>query len=68
MMAAPPSLPPIAIFPTSISAQHTLKKADLLSNDIDRLFSRQRLGDRGAGFNRRKLSDRGVEISSRVRQ
>jgi hypothetical protein len=39
-MAASPLLPPIAIFRTSISAQHTLKKANLLGNDIDRLLSR----------------------------
>jgi hypothetical protein len=33
-----PSLSPIPVFPTSITAQHTLKNADLLSNDIDLLF------------------------------
>ena len=54
--------------PASISTQHALKKADLLGNNIDRLLSLQRLGDRSAGFNRRKLSDRLGEISSRVRQ
>jgi hypothetical protein len=54
----------MAVFCTSISAQRALKKADLLSNDIDRLFSRQRLGDRSAGFNRRQLSDRDGEFET----
>jgi hypothetical protein len=42
----------VRVLPASIWAQHTLKEADLLGNDIDRLFSRQRFGDRSAGFNR----------------
>lgn len=59
---------PIAVVPQSISAQHTLKKADLLGNDIDRLLSLQWLGDRSSGFNRCQLPDCSVQISSRVRQ
>ena len=61
-------LGPVGVLPTSISAQHTLKKADLLGNDVDRLLSGQRPGYRSAGFNRCELADCSVQISSRVCQ
>jgi hypothetical protein len=35
----------VGIFSPFISTQHTLKKANLLSDYIDRLFSRHRLGN-----------------------
>ena len=36
----------------SISTQHTLEKADVLGDYVDRLFCRHRLGDWCAGINR----------------
>jgi hypothetical protein len=47
-MAASHLLGPVGV---SITAQDTLKKADLLGNDIDRFVSLERFGDRTAGFN-----------------
>jgi hypothetical protein len=40
------------ILPPSISTQHTLKKADLLGDYIDRLLSRHRLGNRCPSIDR----------------
>jgi hypothetical protein len=60
-------LGPVSIFPASISAQHTLKKADLLCDYFDSLFFRQRLGNRTPGMDRFQLSDCIGEIPSRVR-
>jgi hypothetical protein len=45
-------LRPLGIVPISVSAQHALKKTDLLSDYVDSLISCQRLGDRSAGINR----------------
>jgi hypothetical protein len=42
----------VGIFPTSISTQHALKKADLLCDYSDRLHFRQRLGNWSPGINR----------------
>jgi hypothetical protein len=45
-------LGPLGVVPISVSAQHALKKTDLLCDYIDSLISCQRLGDRSAGINR----------------
>jgi hypothetical protein len=60
-------LGPVGIFPASISAQHALKKADLLCDYFDSLFFRQRLGNRTPGINCLQLADCSSERSSRVR-
>jgi hypothetical protein len=52
------------VLPISISTQHTLKKANLLGSEIDRLLSLWRLGDRTAGFKRCRRSDGVGERSS----
>jgi hypothetical protein len=61
------ALRPVGIFPTSISAQHTLKKADLLCDYIDCLLSCELIGNRGSGVNRFELFDCSGEISPRIR-
>jgi hypothetical protein len=61
------ALRPVGIFPTSISAQHTLKKADLLCNYIDRLLPCELIGNGGSGVNRFELLDCSGEISPRIR-
>jgi hypothetical protein len=43
---------PVDIFPPSVSTQHTFQKADLLGDDVNGLFSRQRLGNWSPGINR----------------